>query len=226
MAINFEWVTVPEGEFLMGSGNSSVEKPIHRVYLSAYQITRHLVTNVQYELFVKATSYDAPNHWKDGKIPAGKENHPVVNVSWTDIQSFCAWAGVRLPTEAEWEKAARGTDGRKYPWGNEPPTMELCNFGKNVGDTTPVGSYPAGASPYGVLDMAGNVWEWVNDWYDKEYYSVSPAKNPRGPATGEYRVLRGGSWNRSDFDVRSAYRNYFIPDSWFNYFGIRCVRSL
>ena len=224
--IGLEWVTVPAGEFTMGSNDSGDEQPIHQVYLSEYQIARHPVTNAQYELFVKANSYAAPKHWKNKKIPPGKENHPVVNVSWKDAQTFCAWAGVRLPTEAEWEKAARGTDGRKYPWGNEPPTEELCNFNSNVGDTTPIGSYPKGASPYGVLDMAGNVWEWVNDRYGGKYYSVSPSVNPQGPASGTRRVLRGGSWYLDDDLVRSAYRYVINPDYWDNYDGFRCVRSL
>ena len=224
--IGVEWVTVPAGEFLMGSSDSNDEKPIHQVYLSAYQIARHPVTNAQYEVFVKATSHEVPSHWEGGKIPTGKENHPVVNVTWKDAQSFCAWAGGRLPTEAEWEKAARSTDGRKYPWGNEPPTMELCNFNNNVGDTTPVGQYPKGASPYGVMDMAGNVWEWVNDWYDDSYYSVSPSNNPKGPATGTYRMLRSGSCNGSDYGVRSANRGDSSPDFWLAVVGFRCVRSL
>jgi formylglycine-generating enzyme required for sulfatase activity len=221
-----EWVTVPAGEFTMGSNDYGDEKPIHRVYLSEYQIARHPVTNAQYELFVKATSYAAPEHWENGKIPAGKEKHPVVYVTWQDAQAFCGWAGVRLPTEAEWEKAARGADGRKYPWGNERPTKELCNFGNNVGDTTPVGRYTKGASPYGVLDMAGNVWEWVSDWYDENYYSVSPVENPQGPATGKYRVLRGGSWLNYGSGVRSADRSGNNPDNWYDHIGFRCVRSL
>jgi formylglycine-generating enzyme required for sulfatase activity len=221
-----EWVTVPAGEFMMGSNGSNDEKPIHRVHLSAYQIARHPVTNAQYELFVKATSYAAPKHWKNGEIPAGKEKHPVVYVTWQNAQAFCVWAGVRLPTEAEWEKAARGTDERKYPWGNEPPTVDLCNFNGNVGDTTPVGLYPKGASPYDALDMAGNVWEWVNDWYDSDYYSVSPRDNPQGPAAGSSRVLRGGSWGNNGYDVRSAYRFSNLPDYWFSLSGFRCVRSL
>ena len=224
--IGLEWVTVPAGEFTMGSNDSGDEQPIHQVYLSEYQIARHPVTNAQYELFVKANSYAAPKHWKNKKIPPGKENHPVVNVSWKDAQTFCAWAGVRLPTEAEWEKAARGTDGRKYPWGNEPPTEELCNFNSNVGDTTPIGSYPKGASPYGVLDMAGNVWEWVNDWYDEKYYSVSPSVIPQGPASGTRRVLRGGSCYYYDFNVRSANRGGDLPVYWYFSGGFRCVRSL
>jgi formylglycine-generating enzyme required for sulfatase activity len=221
-----EWVTVRAGEFTMGSNDYGGEQPIHQVYLSEYQIARHPVTNAQYELFVKANSYAVPLHWKNGKISAGKENYPVVNVSWKDAQAFCAWAGVRLPTEAEWEKAARGTDGRKYPWGNEPPTEELCNFNRIVGGMTPVGRYPSGASPYGVLDMAGNVWEWVNDWYDEKYYSVSPSVNPQGPASGTRRVLRGGAWNYGDNYVRSAVRDFVGPVNWLKYSGFRCVRSL
>ena len=152
-------------------------------------------------------------------------DYPVVNVTWYQADAFCTWIGARLPTEAEWENAARGMDGRIYPWGDQVPTQELANFAENVGDTTPVGSYLAGASPYGVMDMAGNVWEWMNDWYDSDYYSQSSSENPQGPATGEYRVLRGGSWYGYDYNVRSALRNYRGPDYWDSLVGFRCARS-
>ena len=167
-----EFVQVPTGGFLYGENKQ-------RMGLDTFWIARAPLTNAQYKVFVEATKYTAPSHWDSGRIPTGKESHPVVNVSWDDAQAFCRWAGVRLPTEREWEKAARGTDGRTYPWGEAAPNGELCNFNNLVGDTTAVGGYTKGVSPYGLLDMAGNVWEWCEDWYE----------------TGKTRVLRGGAFD-------------------------------
>ena len=170
------------------------------------------------------TGHDAGSDWRD--VASGKSDHPVVLANWHDTEAYCEWAGRRLPTEAEWEKAARGTDGRVYPWGNERPTREHCNFYHDVGATTPVGKYsPQGDSPYGAADMAGNVFEWVADWYDKDYYAVSPKDNPQGPAAGEYRVVRGGSWIANDDGVRAAGRHDRTPDGRNVRYGFRCARS-
>ncbi len=201
--IGIELVTIPAGEFLYGNKQ--------KVSLPVYALAKTLVTNRQYKAFVDATGRKAPGHWDEGKIPAGKEYHPVVNVRWDDAQAFCRWAGLRLPSEAEWEKGARGMDGREYPWGNEKPDDKRCNFAMNVKDTTAVGRYPAGASPYGMLDMAGNVWEWCEDWYDSEH---------------KERVLRGGSWGVESRSVRSANRDRDIPDLRNDVVGFRCARSL
>lgn len=155
-----EWCYVPPGKFLCGDDEETV-------YLDAYYISRTPVTNAQYAKFVQATGHRAPEHWDGDTPPDEILDHPVTYVSWCDAQAYCEWAGVRLPTEEEWEKAARGTDGQKYPWGNEEPTSGLCNFNMNVGGTTPVGKYsPQGDSPYGCVDMAGNVWEWTESEYE------------------------------------------------------------
>jgi formylglycine-generating enzyme required for sulfatase activity len=223
---------VDAGEFPMGSNRNKDEQPIHTVYLDAFEITKYPVTNSQYACFVAATGRRPPQHWGGTIPPDGLRTHPVVAVSWGDAAAFCAWLGeqdnatIRLPTEAEWEKAARGTDGREYPW-KGPFDKTLCNMvDTGIGGTSPVGIFPAGESPYDVAEMAGNVWEWVNDRYDSDYYRVSPASNPQGPATGANRVLRGGSWDLDVNDVRSAYRNFGDPDHWYLGSGFRCVRSL
>ena len=237
--IAFEWVMIPAGEFLMGSdpkrdGDAyGDEQPQHRVYLVGYQMARVPVTNAQYKAFVDATGHGAPHHWQRGRIPAGEADHPVLYVSWYDAQAFCRWAGVRLPTEAEWEKAARGTDrrkypwrgtdGRKYPWGDSAPNCSKAQYSGCGGTTVPVGSKPAGASPYGVLDMAGNVWEWCQDWYDEDYYAVSPPRDPQGPDSRDARVVRGGSWSSDEVNLRAAFRRGGGPDNRYNNIGFRCV---
>jgi iron(II)-dependent oxidoreductase len=155
-----------------------------------------------------------------------QDDHPIVNVSWYDAVAYCEWAGVQLPTEAQWEKAARGTDGRIYPWGDEWDDSKCNNYETGIEETTPVGSYTQGTSPYGVMDMVGNVWEWCADWYDEKYYASAPNRNPQGPSAGIRRVLRGGSWLRVSPDaLRAAVRGSATPGGWHDA-GIRCCASL
>ncbi|MBN1934899.1 MAG: SUMF1/EgtB/PvdO family nonheme iron enzyme, partial [Anaerolineae bacterium] len=234
-------VYVPAGQFLMGSANGdgdaySDEKPQHTVTLDAFWIDRTEVTNAQYQQCVAAGACAASAYAGDGTYNGPQK--PVVGVSWHDADAYCRWAGARLPTEAEWEKAARGTDGRKYPWGNEwdVRTTRRCNFSDKNDPTgpsdtvaddgyaraAPVGSYPNGGSPYGALDMAGNVWEWVADWYDGGYYANSPENNPKGPNSGSHKVLRGGSWYNDPQYVRAAYRYLTGPTYRYYSFGFRC----
>lgn len=245
MPIQLELVRIPAGEFLMGSDPAKDknaredEQPQHRLYLSEFYIGKYPVTNEQYAVFVKAAKHKAPRHWKQGwkqsKIPVGKENHPVVNVSWDDAAAFCQWLSqasgrvFRLPTEAEWEKAARGTDGRLYPWGNQWDKSNLNSSEVGPGDTTPVGRYsPSGDSSYGVGDMCGNVWEWCTDWYDEKEYQRWPttvAKDPAGPKQGGGRVLRGGSFSSDQDFARCACRNWSFKNDWYNLRGFRVAVS-
>ena len=245
-------VYVPEGKFTMGSNDGDPdEQPVHTVYLDAYWMDRTEVTNTMFALFAKSTGYltdaerggsswvfDGANwnripgaDWQHPQGPSsslsGIEDHPAVNVSWNDAVAYCEWAKVRLPSEAEWEKAARGMDGRIYPWGNFSPDCSLANYRDCAGDTEAVSHHPSGSSPYGVLDMAGNVWEWVNDWYSGTYYSQSPQSNPQGPSSGDSnsRALGGGSWFNSGSDIRSSFRGRGAPDYTGDYIGFRCAYS-
>jgi len=235
-------VLIPAGEFVMGSlpgeGDDN-EHPQRKVTLDAYRIYKCEVTNSQFRRFVGETGYRAEGQWEKFSL-TGRDDHPVINVTWNDARRYCQWAGGRLPTEAEWEKAARGTDGRMYPWGNEWDRNKCNNvttdsaiykasrvdlrLGKG---TTPVGTFPEGASPYGCLDMAGNVWEWCSDWYDPDYYKKSLPLNPQGAATGDSRVFRGGGW----FDdvttgCRCAFRVGNDPKSSTYLYGFRACFSV
>ena len=232
-----DMILTPAGEFLMGSpagtGNFG-EHPQHKVYLDAFYIYKYQVTNRQFARFVKETGFKAEGDWMR-YAESGRETHPVVNVTWHDASAYCRWAGGRLPTEAQWEKAARGTDGREYPWGNTWD-RNRCNWNKGpevsgMADiysgrgTAPVGSFPSGVSPYGVHDMAGNVWEWCSDWYDGNYYKTSPSRNPEGPGHGGARVIRGGCFGNDSSGMRSALRFYGDPSYRLSYFGFRLVRT-
>lgn len=224
-------VHVPAGKFRMGSDDfDDDEKPAHTVFLDAFYIDRTEVTNAMYSRCVLAGSCQPPES-ADSSTHVDYYNnlyyasYPVINVNWEQANTYCLWAGRRLPTEAEWEKAARGLDGRTYPWGNENPSASLLNFRENVGDTTEVGNYPAGVSPNGALDMSGNVWEWVADWYDASYYAHSPQANPLGPASGTYRIIRGGSWVHVEEYMTTFYRYETDPSNRFSDVGFRCARS-
>ena len=234
---------VPAGKFTMGwNGGKPDEQPEHKVYLDAFWIDQTEVTVGQYHLCVDAGFCAHPkqavHHVRDGSEMRRSYydnedyyDYPVIFVNWSQAKTYCEWAGRRLPTEAEWEKAARGTDGRLYPWGDEEPNSNLLNYDGIVGDTTRVGSYPAGVSPYGALDMAGNVWEWVQDWDDEDYYKESPKSNPQGPDSGLVFIERGGSFKKSERPVRSTYRHWYIPPLLgdhtvsHSYDGFRCAAS-
>jgi formylglycine-generating enzyme required for sulfatase activity len=260
---------VPAGEFLMGSpadiDSLSDEQPQRRVYLSSYLIDRYEVTNEAYVTFVKTTGYRTPENanpsstlWSDNTPMAGIEHHPVVNVSWNDAAAYCHWAGKRLPTEAEWEKAARGIDARRYPWGNDwdiakansasywaGRTIEFTSgadweafwvrgegakLAKEKGIkgevlTMPVGSFPQSLSPYGLYDMAGNVAEWVQDWYDPNYYRSAPLSNPAGPERGAIKSMRGGSWLKPAVSLRTTDRDWGTMDSRPSGTGFRCAQD-
>jgi len=225
--IDFDWVNIPSGPFWMGSDKQfdpsarDNELPYHQVELPKFVIARTPITNAQYKLFVAETRHRLPEQWIDSGIPEGKENHPVTIVSWYDAQAFCTWAGVRLPTEAEWEKAARGKDGRIYPWGNETPDKNRCNFNANIGGTTPVEHYLAGASPYGVLDTVGNVWEFTYSIF-RPYPYRDDLQDENG--TERQRVLRGGAFDDYPQYVRCAVRSQFYTPNWKSRYGFRVVR--
>lgn len=231
-----EMVRIPAGEFLRGSQEqdkraSASEKPRSRVYLTEYWIGKYPMTNAQYAVFIEATGRRSPEHWEGSRPPEGKEDHPVVNVSWWDALAYCRWLAevtgkqYQLPTEAQWEKAARGTDGRLYPWGNRWDKRKCNTAESGERGTTSVGSYsPDGDSPYGCADMAGNVLEWVADWYRGDYYARSSAsQDPCGPSSGAVKGLRGGSWATNRGSARCANRHYGNRTATSPEAGFRCA---
>jgi formylglycine-generating enzyme required for sulfatase activity len=224
-------VLVPAGEFTMGSLQGNLdERPQKRVYLDAFHIDRFETTVGRYGKYLVATGDEgAPEFWKDVDLNQDGE-YPVVGVDWDQANRYCKWAGKRLPTEAEWEKAARGTDGRTYPWGSTGQPTQFANLGKGgtfgySKSLAKVGSYEGGKSPYDAYDMIGNVWEWVADWYDPKYYQAIPEKNPKGPEKGEARVIRGGSWARTPLVSRVSARNRAAPSSQTTSLGFRCAKD-
>ena len=243
-----DMVRIPAGTFIMGSDRKvdrnayPAEFPQRKVYLDAYEIDKFEVTAVQFLRFVLATNRDPLIDWQydGGNFQETMASHPVMHVSWFDAEAYCKWAGKRLPTSAEWEKAARGEDGRIYPWGNEPAGLSRANFGR-TGLSGPVrdrperlllyppiisvDKYENAVSPYGLYQMAGNVAEWTADWYDPNYYKKAPDRNPKGPDKGTQRAFRGGGWIDSTPSVRPAQRNGTDPYTKMNWLGFRCARD-
>ncbi|MDO9119408.1 MAG: SUMF1/EgtB/PvdO family nonheme iron enzyme [Nitrospira sp.] len=229
-------VTIPAGEFLMGNPEGkgrADEWPQRSVYLDAFAIDQVEVTNERYLAFVATTGHrNPPNPYGTGTLQSAKgiEQLPVVQTTWYDAKAYCSWAKKRLPTEAEWEKAARGTDGRLFPWGNEPATIKRANFDREWEEEKtlhPVGSMPDGDSPYGVKDMAGNAREWVSDWYDADYYKHAPDRNPQGPdKKGVVRSIRGGSWHSPLADITASARGRGGFALQTHGTGFRCARGL
>lgn len=232
-------VLVPAGAFTMGSNDGlPAERPEHVVTLDAYHIDRYEVSLQLYRKFLVAAKHDAPPTWDD-EAAETVGDRPAVGMGWADAAAYCAWAGKRLPTEAEWEKAARGTDGRRYPWGPMQPFVDIANYNRGVwvseavtlagvaggveGMSVRHGLKEGGRSPYGLHHMAGNAAEWVADWYDREYYSKSPEENPTGPAKGEKKVIRGGSWSDLPMALRSSARVSAEPDFQDRAIGFRCA---
>ncbi len=214
-------VLVPAGEFIMGSDEGPDEKPQRRVYLDGFYIDKYPITNVRFR-----ASGMSPK--RDYGPKFNGTSQPVVGVTWHQAREYCQKEGRRLPTEAEWENAARGTDGRKYPWGNSWDASKLIWDENGKGRTHPVDrSYNTNKSPYGAVDMTGNVWEWIQDWFRENYYRNAPARNPKGPGSGDGRLLRGGSWRNSyTWYFRPAYRFGYAPVENSDIWGFRCAKDL
>ena len=235
-------VVVPAGPFIMGSNDGMpAERPEHSVTLDSYFIDRFEVSMQLYGTFLQETRHDAPPTWDDEAVMAVGDR-PAVGMGWADAAAYCAWAKKRLPTEAEWEKAARGPDGRRYPWGHMQPFVDIANYNRGIwvseaitlvsvaggveGMSVRHGLKEGGKSPYGLHHMAGNAAEWVADWYDRDYYSKSPDKNPTGPPTGDKKVIRGGSWADLPVALRVSARMSAEPDFQDRTIGFRCAMGV
>lgn len=229
--IQEEMVTISAGPFIRGTNDGGFdEQPQRTIFLDAFSIDRYEVTNHQYQQFVAATGHRKPGlpsrYAKSGSKVRGV-NQPVVYVSWEDASEYCRWRGKRLPTEAEWEKAMRGADGRLWPWGNneQPHGANWARVQDGHEVSARVGTFVADKSPYGVMDGAGNVIEWVADWYNETYYKDSPERNPSSPEHGTYRVLRGGGYTTTGLDIRITSRSKMMPDFRDETIGFRCANS-
>ena len=222
-------VLIPVGEFTMGSDKGDDdEEPVHKVFIDGFYLDKFEVTNGRFAKFVEAIQSEPPWGFADKETPVLRQDQPVRWVNWMEAMGYCLWAGKRLPTEAEWEKAARGSDGRAYPWGNDPPTPAHAVFGLKEGSDTvsPIGNRDKGKSPFGVHDLAGNLYEWTTDWYDEQFYSKNPAINPRGPAEGTAKVQRGGSYVNGAYRLRSSFRTKGDPTEHDPNVGFRCAQDV
>ena len=223
--ISFDWVEIPAGEFLMGSNPIELitsypdESPEHQIDLEEFFISAKPITNAQYERFVASTGYKKPGHWIGGVVPQKKKEHPVTYIDWNDANAFANWCGASLPSEAQWEKSARGSDGRLFPWGDEEPTNEDANFGNSIGDTTEVGIHESGASIFGVLDLAGNVWEWTSSIHREYPYNSSDGREDVN--LWGARVVRGGNYLSAAKNIRCADRHSIYPSARDIYIGFR-----
>jgi len=233
---------IPEGPFPMGVPHAARdggvdERPNHEVFVDNFYMDLYEMTNGRYLQFVTETGHRVPQHptddskglWKGNMMPESVTDLPVINVDWFDAEAYCRWAGKRLPTEAEWEKSAKGPNDWRFPWGNVEPTMEHANFNQTWrGEATlvQVGIYEKGKSPYGIYDVAGNVWEWVADWYEADYYHKSPPRNPQGPETGKYKAVRSSGWQGETPQVRVFTRIKSLPTDRNNSTGFRCAQNI
>lgn len=235
-------IVIPAGEFTMGADDGrGNERPVHTVTLPAYAIDQFEVTMELYDSFLQAGGQTPPPLWDPEAVTAAGDR-PAVGLTWDDASAYCRWAGKRLPTEAEWEKAARGTDARRFPWGHMQPFVDIANYNRGVWVSYPItlvtvkggtkgmsirhGLKTGGKSPYGLYHMAGNAAEWVADWYDREYYQTSPKESPKGPEKGEKRVIRGGSWAETPIGIRSTARVSAEPAYQDQTVGVRCAMDV